>query len=107
MRNDAGHSIYPVGKFFVAEDTNFVTGDSPVVLDIAGTLSSDSKQTGNRGYIRVDGAGDILVEISHDGTNYMSQFRLKNADSFDLTGISVSKIRLTWVSDSAYRVLSW
>jgi len=82
------------------EDTSFVTGDSPIVLDIATDLS----RTGIDGYIVNDGGGDIQVEVSNDGTNYGSVTTLKDADVYDLDGITISKIRLTWVADTTYRV---
>ena len=87
----------------VDEDSSFVTGDSPHVITAPTTLGRNA----NRGYIRVDGTGDIKVEIAHKGTSYLTQFTLKNADSFDLTGLDVATIRLTWVSDSGYRLVAW
>lgn len=82
------------------EDTSFVTGDSPIVLDI----ETDLGRTGIDGYIINDGGGDIQVELSNDGTLYGDITTLKDADVYDLQGVTVSKIRLTWVNDTAYRV---
>lgn len=103
-RNDQGQPIYPVGKNFVDEDTSFVAGDSPKVLDVNDTLG----RNGNRGYIVNDGSGSISVEISHAGTNYTTLFTMKNGETFDLTGWSVDTIRLTHTgTNSSYRVHVW
>lgn len=108
MRNDRGNAIYPVGRNFVNEDASFVVGESPRVLDVNDTLG----RNGNRGYINVYGAGDLLVEISHSETQagvpqYTTQFTLRNSDNFDLTGWDLDTIRLTWSADTAYRVHCW
>jgi len=83
-----------------AEDPSFVTGDSPQVVDAAAVLG----RNGQDGYIVNDGAGDILIDISEDGATYGAVARLKSGEVFDLSGANASKIRFTWVSDSAYRV---
>lgn len=86
---------------YAYEDTLFETGDSPRVLDV----STDLGRTSIDGYIVNDGTGDIKIELSNDGTNYGGQHTLQCGDKLILTGITVSKIRLTWVSDTGYRVL--
>ena len=54
------------GRSVSYEDISFVTGDSPVVLDV----NTDISRNGRDGYIANDGAGNFTVEISDDGTNY-------------------------------------
>lgn len=104
LRNDKGDALYPCSKMLASEDTSFVAGDSPRSIDVNDDLGTN----GNRGYIKVDGAGDLLVEISHGGTNYEDQFTLKNGDAFDLTGLDVDTIRLTHSgTNTSYRVLVW
>ena len=51
-----------------------------------------------------EGDGDILVEISLDGLVYGGQFTTKIGEAIDFAGIGVSKLRLVWSSDSAYRI---
>jgi len=82
------------------EDTSFETGDSPKVLDI----ETDLTRTGREGYIINDGDGNFTVEFSADGTNYGSAATIKKDEQLNFSGLVISKIRLTWVSDSAYRV---
>jgi len=45
------------------EDTSFVTGDSPRVLEIRDDLSN---KVGNAGWFINDGPGDILIELQNN-----------------------------------------
>ena len=83
------------------EDTSFVSGDSPAILNVF----SDLGRLGEGGYITNDGTGTFTVEISDDGTSYGGVHTVKNGETMTLDGLFVNKIRLTWVSDSSYRVL--
>jgi hypothetical protein len=97
----------PKDRYFASEDLDFQSGDSPVVLDIAGSIGIPS----------IDGRllckstsgtqGNILVEISSDGTNYDSQFTVFYFETFPLNGLSIKKIRITHSgTDSGYRVFA-
>lgn len=83
------------------EDTSFVTGDSPAVLDVF----TDLGRVGEGGYIINDGEGSFTVEISDNGTAYGGVHTLKAGEIMTLDGLMVNRIRLTWVSNSSYRVL--
>ena len=83
------------------EDTSFVTGESPRVLDVNTDLGRNAREGG----ILNDGAGDLLVEISNDGATYGDQHTLKADEVFDLEGRNVDSIRLTWVADTGYRAV--
>lgn len=84
------------------EDTSFIAGDSPRVLDVYTDLGNKAS---TKGYIIIDGAGDLLIEISHNGTSYNPQQTLKTGDGLDLTGITIKKLRLTHSGvDTAYRI---
>ncbi len=89
------------GRNFAYEDTSFVTGDSPATHDV----NTDLGRNAVDGYITNDGPGNILVEISDDGASYGTQFTMKVEDTLDLRNINVDSIRITWVTDSAYRIL--
>ena len=86
----------PKDRYFASEDLNFQSGDSPVVLDVEGSLgipSIDGKivcksQSGG-------GNGSILIEMSSDGSNYDDQFTVFYLETFPLFGYKVSKIRIT------------
>ncbi len=82
------------------EDTGFVTGDSPAILAVNTNLG----RNGHTGYIANDGAGNFTVEISNDGTTYGGIHTLKINEILELDGLTINKIRLTWVSNSSYRV---
>ena len=91
----------PKKTYFAAEDTSFVSGDSPVTLDVFSSIL----RTGSNGYIKCDGAGDIIVTISSDGTNYGNNIRLKEDDTLDLRAISIQSIKITYSgTNSSYRV---
>ena len=83
------------------EDTSFVSGDSPKVHDFYGDTSRDSVD----GYIICDGTGNIQVDISRDGISYGDKFTMKSGEVVDLLRWRVNKLRVTWVADSAYRVV--
>lgn len=82
------------------EDTSFVTGDSPVVLDCNTALG----RNGTQGYIINDGAGDFTVSFSTNGSTFGDESTLKENEILNFKNISVDSIRITWVADSAYRV---
>lgn len=89
------------GRTYTYEDTSFVTGDSPIVLDV----NTDLGRNGVDGYIINDGAGDFTVEFSDDGASYGSIHTIKKGEVMDLKFLDVDSIRITWIADSAYRVL--
>ena len=83
------------------EDTSFVTGDSPAVLP----FFTDTGRESVDGYIINDGDGDIQVDISRDGISYGDKFTMKCEETVHLLHWRVNKLRITWVADSAYRVV--
>lgn len=89
------------GRTVSYEDTGFVSGDSPATLDI----NTDLNRNGKDGYLINDGDGNIKVEISDDGTNYGGQHTLQDGDVLTLENSVINKIRITHVTDTAYRVL--
>ncbi len=94
-------ATYVTGAPVSYEDVDFVTGDSPIVLDVF----TDLGRVGHEGYILNDGAGNILVEISKNGTDYGGSSTLKWGDQFNLSNLNINRIRLTWQEDSSYRAL--
>lgn len=94
-------ATYVDGSTVAYEDTDFVSGDSPVVLDI----DTDLGRLGHEGYVLNDGAGNILVEISIDGTNCGGSHTLRWGEQLNLDNLKIDRIRLTWQEDSSYRVL--
>ena len=97
----------PKVKYFAGEDLDFQAGDSQAVLDVEAEI----------GIAGIDGEilpksntaneGNILVELSADGTNYGNQFTVFYGSPFSLFGHSVKKIRITHSgTDSGYRVVA-
>jgi hypothetical protein len=83
------------------EDTSFETGDSPAVLDVNTDLGRDGRET----QIINDGPGNIGVEISNDGASFSPSVTLHPGERFLVGDLRIDTIRLTWVTDSAYRVV--
>ena len=84
------------------EDTSFVTGDSPVTLDINAALGRNATQ----GTIINDGDGNFTIAFSTNGTDFGDEITLKKDDILNFDKISVDSLRITWVADSAYRVIA-
>jgi len=82
------------------EDTNFVTGDSPVTLDINAALGRNATSL----LIINDGAGNFTYQLSTDGSTFGDSITMKSGEFKEYTGISVDSVKITWVSNSAYRV---
>jgi len=99
--NNEGKPLHVARGYVYYSDTSFEAGDSPIVLDVR----TDLERIGINGWIICDGEGDILVELSNDGTTYGTQYSLKSGEVDNLKGETISKIRLTHSgTDSAYRV---
>lgn len=83
------------------EDSNFIAGDSPVVLDFYTDMGYNAIQ----GWITCDGPGDVLVSFSRDGTNYGESWTMKQGENTTLMGIDIATLKLEHTgADSAYRV---
>lgn len=101
--SDGEISIRPVFSLpVVAEDTSFVSGDSPADIDVNTPLG----RNGTQFEVINDGPGDILISYSVDGTIFSSQITRKQQETLPLNNVSVNIIRITHVADSAYRVLA-
>lgn len=93
-----------VDQWQAFEDSNFVVGDSPIVLDIYGSDLHDYPIA--EGYIACDGTGNILVEVSQRANEYGDQFTIKSGEVVTLGFSRAGKIRITHSgTDSAYRVV--
>ena len=82
------------------EDTSFVSGDSPVILDINTALGRNATEF----EVINDGAGTFTVALSNDGISFGDENTIKNGETYSETKISIDSIRITHVSDSAFRV---
>jgi len=99
--NIPGGSITDTPEYF--EDTNFVTGDSPAIVDINTALGR------NANYVQIinDGPGDFTIEASNDGVAFGDAITIKGTDPpFAYENLDIDSVRITWVSDSAYRVIA-
>lgn len=96
--NDISAGLADTPEFF--EDTSFVTGDSPVTLDLNAALGRNA----TKGYIINDGAGNFTVAFSTDGAVFGDAITMKKNEVLNFDKISVDSFRITWIADSAYRV---
>ena len=83
------------------EDTSFVTGDSPRVIEVEDDLAN---KIGQAGWFINDGPGDIQVAIQNNEQSvYSDAFTTKSGEMYQLNGLNIRRVRLTWVANSAYR----
>lgn len=82
------------------KDASFVTGDSPVTLDLNTALGRNATKFA----VYCDGSGDIDVQLSTDGATFGDTHTMKSGEVWSIDNISVDSIKITWVSDSSYRV---
>ena len=88
------------GRAKVYEDTSFVTGESPVTLDVNADLGRNAVD----GFVINDGAGNFTVAISDDGATFGDALTMKENEVLSLTNMDIDQIKITWVANSAYRV---
>lgn len=88
------------GLNVVFEDTSFVAGDSPAILDFNGSTGRNALD----GYIINDGLGDFTVEFTRDGSTYGPAWTMKAGENMSLRNYDIDSLRITHVADSAYRV---
>lgn len=82
------------------EDTSFTSGESPAVLDVA----TDLGRIGLKGHLINDGPGRLQVEVSFNGTTYGGLHTVRGGEVFSFDDFQISKIRLTYIEPTGYRV---
>ncbi len=82
------------------EDTSFVSGDSPATH----SFNTDTGRNAIDGWLICDGAGNVQIDFSQDGVTFGDKFTVKKGEVVDLLRLNINKIRVTHVSDSAYRI---
>ena len=94
--------LNPKDVYYTSYDLSFVTGDSPITLNIKTTLG----RRANEGYIHNFGSGALSFSLSANGTDFGNEIYLPIGDRFLFDRMNVSKIRLTWVADTSYEVFA-
>lgn len=87
------------GNMVVYEDTNFTSGDSPAVLDI----QTDLGRIATVGHFHNTGPGDILIEVSFNGSVYGGQYTLSGGEQMTFTDETIAKIRITFQDPTGYK----
>ncbi len=83
------------------EDTNFVLGDSPASLDCNAALGRNATQFS----IQNDGPGNFTVSISLDGSLFGNEKTVKSGEVYAIDALSIDTVRVTFVSNSSYRMV--
>lgn len=82
------------------EDTSFVVGDSPALLNCNTSLARNATEFS----IQNDGPGNFTVSVSNNGVLFGQEKTVKSGEVYGIDNISVDTLRITHVADSAYRV---
>lgn len=82
------------------EDSAFVVGDSPVVLNFNAAAGRNSVD----GYVICDGVGGMIVDFSRDGITYGGAWTMYSGEMIGVRNYDIHSLRITYVADSAYRV---
>lgn len=92
--------LKPKDRSFSAEDTSFVTGDSPATHNIHAIIGINTHD----GYLINDGPGDLYMTWTSDGTNYWQNARIKKNETYPFNNMSIHSIRVIWISNTSYRI---
>ena len=98
------NTISRSANMFFNRDTSFVTGDSPATHALGFTSQEIS--------ILNDGAGDLQISFSTDGSSFGSSVVVLSSTSspsgvgeaFRFENVAYTHVRITWVADTAYRL---
>ncbi len=83
-------------------DAAFVTGSSPATHDI----NTDLTRNATQGFIANDGTGNISIKISESGAvTGEDAIVVEDGDILSLDGYNIDQLQVTWVADTAYRVV--
>jgi phage gpG-like protein len=94
-------ATYVDGTSASYEDTNFDNADSPAILDVF----ADLQRIGHEGQVINDGPGRLQVSISADGSTYGGVHTLRGGNIFDLSDLTIKRIKLLYVEPTAYRIM--
>lgn len=95
-------AIYADGDTVSYEDSNFTSADDQTVCDVL----TDLGRAAHHGYLINSGPGKIKVELSANGTTYGGQHTIKEGEVLTFENLTIRKIRLTWVTNTDYRILA-
>ena len=86
------------------ENPAFVVGQSPVLID----FNTDAGRNSKQGWITCDGiagVGNIQVAFSRDGITFGDNWTMQPGEGTNLESFDIDTLRITWVANSAYRVV--
>lgn len=94
-------AIYVDGNS-VAYEGSLTTGP-----DVVCNFHTDAvpQRNAHYGYLINDGPGDLQISWSYDGTNYGGVHTVKIGEQISFDGFTLNKLKLTWITDTSYRIL--
>jgi len=96
----------PAPKIIPYEDSSFTSGDTGVTH--APFTDLGRKEHAYNGEIDCDGAGDITIQLSNDGTTFDTAITVKAAETLETTGYELHSFKVNHTgTDSAYRSRFW
>lgn len=97
------------GDVLSYEQTSFASLATTIVLDVYASLASlrpgAEQYIGHSGFIANDGPGQIAYEFSANGTNYGGYHVLYGGEKLNFENLTIKKLRLTRIDDTAFRIL--
>lgn len=102
IKSGTGAALYPAGQYMAETVTSFATGDSPEVIDF---ISEIGKPASN-GYLINDGSGDISIAMRRGQAAFGDEIILSANERFDFKGRDIEHLRITWVTNSSYRIFA-
>jgi hypothetical protein len=95
-------SSQPLGVVNKAYEGSLTAGVSPLTID----FNADAGRNAIDGWITCDGAGDILVAFSRDGTTFGDNWTIRTGENTSFFRFDIDSLRLTHTgTDSDYRVV--
>lgn len=97
--------VFYAGRPYVAEQTLGAGGTRTEDIINGTAPAAGLGRNAHTGYIINDGAGNITIELSNDGTNYTTPvITVIPNEILDLDGEDMNRIRITSAAGAAYRL---
>jgi hypothetical protein len=97
----ANIAFAPLGVVNKSYEGTLTAGVSPLVID----FNADAGRNSKEGWMTNDGAGDISVAFSRDGTTFGDNWTMKSGELTNLANFDIDSLRLTHIADANYRIV--
>lgn len=97
------------GDVLSYEQTSFLSLPTVIILDVYSSLASlrpkSEQYIGHSGFISNDGPGAMACEFSANGSTYGGYHTLYGGEELKFENLKISKLRITRIDDTAFRIL--